>query len=238
MSTEPTDKPTSDVKPDADPKTGGVTIPDEVVEALHKKAIEAAKVEADRVAKEAVESQNKRIRAAIGDTPQVDPREKFFENFLADPINAFLATSEKAKEEAKRELRTELAQERQAERAKQQAVAEVIGPRPDIGSSESARKLISTLWTQQDENLPPAEQLKLAVRAYDLMMEENGLGDAESRVKAAASPTKTASATPGGDKPGSDWRARQEASLEKFRQSRVDEYRKKHGDQYPGSIRR
>lgn len=216
-----------------------VTIPSDVSEKLLADAVAKAAEIATTKANEVIEAQNKRLRAAMGDAPTgPTPNEALLQRFFEDPSSVLSVPYIRAKEEGAKEVLETIRTERQREKANEKATHEVLSVRPDIYTNEAAMELIGKYWSSEDDKLSPSEQLKSAVKKYDLLMEKSGAGDAEKRVAAAASLTKTASTTSQDSNAGASYTERSSAANASWQEKRVEEYRKKHGGQYPGTIRR
>lgn len=230
--TKETEKPTEVATPSISP---------EIIAKIQSDAAQAAREAAASIAAEktaeAIAAQNARIRAAMGDAPQVNQNDELLRRFFEDPASVLSVPYTKAKAEGKSEAITEIRAELAREKANAQATHEVLSQRPDIFTNEGAMKLISAYWAQQDPNVSPKEQLKAAVKEFDLQMEKAGAGDSAKRVAAAASITKTAGTT---DAPttGGNYKERSSQANASWQEKRVEEYRKKHGGEYPGTIRR
>lgn len=214
-----------------------VTIPAEVIERLQSEAVSVARAEAEKRANEIVQENNSRIRQAMGDQLQVDHTDEVLGSLLKDPLGVLRNVAISSKEETKRELRAEFAEEERIQRENRKATHAVLGERPDIHSNEAAMKIVSSFWKDANPDLPASEQLKQAVRQYDLLMEKNGAGEAEKRIAAAASLSRSVSTTQESSK-GPSIQARTTDVNTSWMERRKEEFKKKHGGQFPSSIRR
>lgn len=204
-----------------------------------ERAVEKAAEVATQKANEVIAAQNDRLRRAMGDEPADDGQKTaLLKRFFEDPSGVLSVPYVRGKEEGAREAVQQIRAERAAEKANERATHEVLSVRPDIYTNPEAMSLVSTYWAQEDKDLNPTEQLKKAVKKFDLLLEKSGAGDAEKRVAQAAALSSKASTNSASSTPGGSYEDRTSASHSKWQEQRIEDFKKKHGGQLPTMTRR
>ena len=217
-----------------------VIIPKEVIADLEKQLLSNVSEIVDKKATEKAESAvgkyRQQMAAALGLTPTVS-NETILQKFLDNPREVLTALKQETRREVLDEFRKERDREKEQQSAEvekgrelQRAVVEVLEGRPDIRKNKSARETIDSFYAQASDDLSEKEKVEHAVRKYDLLMEDSGLGKAEERVKAV----QTVSSRAGGKGEPPAGKSEKEI-LVSYRDSRIDRFKKTHGGHYPRS---
>lgn len=118
----------------------------------------------------------------LGQTDKKD-KDPVRELLESDPTAALALFGDALREDITRRVVSEIETEKQKNLEQKQAVVEVLKDRPDITTSEQQLALLNTFYKATDAALPEKERVKEALRQTDLLLEQQGLGDRESRVK-------------------------------------------------------
>lgn len=154
----------------------------------------------------AIQEQNQRLISAInGEQPKekVDP---LHDLFIRNP-SQYAAELMQA---TRKQIRDELAEEERSRLGLRHAYNSVTKERPDITESEEANDLLLAYYDQTDESLSDAERFEKALSRLDILLEKQGAGKAEERIRKAASISGRGGRSGAEDDPGEQKSAREE----------------------------
>lgn len=180
--------------PRAESPSGATMTREEIAEQARKAALEAIS-EGGAVNKSSEVEIERRVRSEIARSIAGEPAPDEL-----DPLVAQLLTKPKEVLGHVIAVATETALEQVNERKskddlRQKAHGKVLGERPDVMNNKAAFRAVADFYETTDSKLGEEERAKEALRKYDLLMEEQGLGDAKARI-AKASSVPNASAQP------------------------------------------
>lgn len=176
------------------------------IDEIRQEALAAARAEVGEILKTqktvSEEQVNKIVAERLGsvakaisgqDEPQ-DSVNPLLRKLVTDPDGVLATVAELSAQHTLEQIRRENAQEREFN----SAYTELFQERPDLASSKANLKLVDTFYKNADPQKPIRDRVKEAVREFDLLMEEQGLGDSKSRIAKASTVT---SASAGSSQP-------------------------------------
>jgi hypothetical protein len=157
----------------------------------------------DQVRAQILEDRKTLASQILGQTPssQSDPVRELLEK---DPSAALALFGDALREDISSRVLGEIKGDLDKKEEQRIAVAVVLNERPDISSSESQLNLLNTFYKGTDSALPEKERVKEALRQVDLLLEQQGLGDKESRVKKFSSVKSSSAGAQGPSKTVTD----------------------------------
>lgn len=136
----------------------------------------------DEIAK-AISEQNRRLMEAMNPGQKKDDVNPIHKMFIENP-DGFIAETIRISMEKAEEARKREEFKGQSVRS---AYRKVLKDRPDVTETEESNELLLTFYDATDESLSQEERFSAALKKVDILLEKQGAGKAEERIKRAAS---------------------------------------------------